>query len=1015
MKKIFYSVLFLTATIYSQGLPLPKNIQSPNSANLGKYGDAPVSFYTGNPIINIPLYTMNELGVQLDVSLDYDGSGVRVTSLPSWVGQNWSLNAGGAITRSVNGLPDEFHVPQATTIAGYGYAYPISYQRLNVPNWTDLGLLTNIYMTNRGYDSTNTVKDSQPDIFTFNFMGHSGKFFMGEDGQWKVASSSNLRVLINLEDTSYPFNLQYISNTNHLQTKLLNKIELIDDKGIIYTFGNDPAAIEYSVDFFGQRYNYWHGNSWYLTKVRNHYGKVLYTLQYERGPYIGEFYNHSYSNVFHARYEGGLFQGSTDGCYFSYGGTAVQGTLISPVYLKKIIPLSGKELNFNRQDNTNRVYNTTGPLQQAIYNRLYTEGVMNNGDLLAYYFYHLREYQGLDTVIAKLKWQNLTSITGAADISFQSNRPNYPGEHIQRYNLKGVTVEGRAYKFEYDRFELLPEPISKAIDHLGYYNGTEYITTNGPAAHYAQRNTNADLVKVGSLKKIIYPTKGSIEFVYGPHKYSQYVSDDRATIQPVTESIIGGLRIEQIKTDDSKGNIEVKIYKYIKNYSSNPNGATSSGILSNLPKYYWTDWRTLSPPGQQSGYLSENVFTTNPIIPLGNFFGSPIGYSEVAEVLADGSYTLYKFTNNEDPALRDESFAATFNVSTSPYEAFNDKSLLRGKLKERMIYDINNQMIEKSTMIYSTNNGLSKFVKGSNVTGVSCASLGYGFNRGNAYKIYYFDYNMIKEEKISFLEQQPFRTSTSFSYDYYPNLSSSVGDSFLQSTTFNVLLEPGETGNEQIETIFTYPFEFTSAINSDMVSKRVFTELITENKRNGETITKEQIEFGYFSPIINANWLLKKKMLISKGGNALEEKTIIDSYDQNGNICEYHTSDGTYTILVWAYKKRYPIIKIEGPQASKGYAEMKAASVESILNSSTSAWSGSHPQILGYLEEVRAAYPNQLVTTYTYNPSADQIFSITDPKGNTVRYDYDGNKRLIYIKDKDGNITTSYNYNYKNN
>lgn len=36
--------------------------------------------------------------------------------------------------------------------------------------------------------------DQGPDVFIFNFMGHSGKFYLGDDGQWKVQSNENLDI-----------------------------------------------------------------------------------------------------------------------------------------------------------------------------------------------------------------------------------------------------------------------------------------------------------------------------------------------------------------------------------------------------------------------------------------------------------------------------------------------------------------------------------------------------------------------------------------------------------------------------------------------------------------------------------------------------------------------------------------------------------------------------------------------------------------------------------------------------
>lgn len=47
------------------------------------------------------------MGHKIPISMTYLGSGVRPDQHPGWVGLGWNLNAGGCISRIVNGLPDE--------------------------------------------------------------------------------------------------------------------------------------------------------------------------------------------------------------------------------------------------------------------------------------------------------------------------------------------------------------------------------------------------------------------------------------------------------------------------------------------------------------------------------------------------------------------------------------------------------------------------------------------------------------------------------------------------------------------------------------------------------------------------------------------------------------------------------------------------------------------------------------------------------------------------------------------
>ena len=81
---------------------------APNAASLGKYADIPISYNTGVPNIDLPLYEVKEGPLRLPISVSYHASGIRVGEAASWVGLGWSLNAGGLITRTVLGKPDEF-------------------------------------------------------------------------------------------------------------------------------------------------------------------------------------------------------------------------------------------------------------------------------------------------------------------------------------------------------------------------------------------------------------------------------------------------------------------------------------------------------------------------------------------------------------------------------------------------------------------------------------------------------------------------------------------------------------------------------------------------------------------------------------------------------------------------------------------------------------------------------------------------------------------------------------------
>src|ERR1700722_4225224 len=79
---------------------------SPESQAFQKYGDIPVSAYTGIPNISVPLYTIKSHDITVPITLSYHASGIKVSEDATNVGLGWVLNAGGNLSRNVVGLDD---------------------------------------------------------------------------------------------------------------------------------------------------------------------------------------------------------------------------------------------------------------------------------------------------------------------------------------------------------------------------------------------------------------------------------------------------------------------------------------------------------------------------------------------------------------------------------------------------------------------------------------------------------------------------------------------------------------------------------------------------------------------------------------------------------------------------------------------------------------------------------------------------------------------------------------------
>jgi hypothetical protein len=158
------------------------SIASPTAASLGKYVDYPVNYHTGVPDISFPIYTVKEGPLELPISLSYHAGGLKVMEHASWVGAGFALNAGGMITRTVRGFPDEI-----ARYEGKSYLNQKGYfNYLYVSNGETATLDYLRFMENR--------LDGEPDLFFFNFNGYSGKFYFRPDGTPMLLPASDIRI-----------------------------------------------------------------------------------------------------------------------------------------------------------------------------------------------------------------------------------------------------------------------------------------------------------------------------------------------------------------------------------------------------------------------------------------------------------------------------------------------------------------------------------------------------------------------------------------------------------------------------------------------------------------------------------------------------------------------------------------------------------------------------------------------------------------------------------------------------
>ena len=81
---------------------------SPQAANFVKYGNLAPSLYTGQLGLNIPLIEAKDNNFNISVGLNNNSGGFMPGQATGPLGMSWYLSAGGAITRKINGYPDDY-------------------------------------------------------------------------------------------------------------------------------------------------------------------------------------------------------------------------------------------------------------------------------------------------------------------------------------------------------------------------------------------------------------------------------------------------------------------------------------------------------------------------------------------------------------------------------------------------------------------------------------------------------------------------------------------------------------------------------------------------------------------------------------------------------------------------------------------------------------------------------------------------------------------------------------------
>lgn len=425
---------------------------SPEVSALAKFADVTISKYSGLPTVSIPMYTISLDDFELPIELVYHHGGIKVEEMAGWAGLGWALNAGGSISRTVKGLPDE----SSGAISGY-----INHQRDPERfSW---------FQTMEYFNSFNNGNiDFEQDIFFFAFGDYSGKFVLTKDRKVSFINASNL-------DISFT-----MTNNRIVEWRVR------DPKGNTYFFREiERTVAEPWVSSRGGKSNRLIDSAWHLSEIVTFRGKsIKFTYQ-------------SYSDNYFRR-------GTQTASYFVAGGSSSGACRQDRVVNSWVeYTVSGRQLSGITFDGgavsvvnvRDREDSSVGRLK-SITVRNTNNRIIKSFELAHDYFFsnlgnhamNLPPYIQQVTLLKRLRLSRVIETTSSPNL-------------VHAFDYEGNS---------------LPHLFSQSQDHWGYFNGVFNQSLIPQYMRFRQANANRLVspayAKYGCLKKITFPTGGSITY-----------------------------------------------------------------------------------------------------------------------------------------------------------------------------------------------------------------------------------------------------------------------------------------------------------------------------------------------------------------------------------------------------------------------------------------------------------------------------------------------------------------------
>lgn len=529
MKKVFTIIFILSLYhVAAKSQIKPCEIKSPEASAYERIAEVPIGAYTGSLNFSIPIYTIRCGDLELPISLDYMGSAIRVDQEATWVGLNWMLNAGGAVTTKVapsnanwsnlssdwQKLQNFSHVTPAVGNDNYLTHYKVNGMHNSmVPsygfNWFQQGS-TSAYHTND---------------FSFDFYHAVIEGHIGDTPSFSASFfNQSLQFVYDRNEDSF-FITGNKKNYGITGTKWGN-VRITDGMGNIYVFGRSETTLPASNTAVGQPYSVTN----YLTSVISPKGD---TVKIDYASYGCTYPLRSVTATITDGFPGETNKVQRELTEY----TAIDNQYVSCITCRDIvirfdvgnrIDLRGEggrkleQVRILRKDNDGSEH----LIKKYVFTYDYfTDNGVGGNMLRDYYCVHSQQTD-------QYNYLHGTSNT-------------YMGNRLKLTSVREVYPDGSArpaYLFTYTT-NALPGKQSAAQDYWGYYNGKpntyggyatimpqswqgtddrafQFTASTGEPA--GDRRPDASYAEAGMLMSVTYPTGGTATFQYEANQFTNY-------------------------------------------------------------------------------------------------------------------------------------------------------------------------------------------------------------------------------------------------------------------------------------------------------------------------------------------------------------------------------------------------------------------------------------------------------------------------------------------------------------